>query len=214
MRAAQTKSHSPKKYNITKQAELRKQAITNRPSVVLGTRPSEETRKWPNSHLARVLVDTEELTKSIELEAIQEPVGTIQVPKQMGFGVDEAEMKMLFRHLPKLSAQAGLLQSATVDSGAIERGVKEAEAAELLKANNFAKLLDLRNANAGGISFENRRRIIMKFSGPENSYDTGRAEVQGASIFSCEWCSKIQLFLSSCPFDIQDSKFVVASHKI
>lgn len=179
MRAAQTKSRSPKKYNIAKQAELRKQAITNRPSVVLGTRPSEEAEKWPKSYLARVLVDTEELTSSTELETIHQPVGPIQVPKQMGFGVDEAEAKMLFRHLPKLSAQAVGLVNMTVNSEVLAERVMDAEAIELRKANAFAKVLDLRNANAGGISFENRRRIIMAFSGPGNRYDTGRAEVQG-----------------------------------
>ena len=57
---------------------------------------------------------------------------------------------------------------------------------ERLKANLLAKALDLRNANAAGIAFENRRRIIKAFSMPENPYDTGRTEVQGAYILFSE----------------------------
>jgi len=51
---------------------------------------------------------------------------------------------------------------------------------EQLKLNQFAKLVDLRNANAQGIAYENKRRIILAFSGQEGSYDTGSTEVQVA----------------------------------
>lgn len=47
-------------------------------------------------------------------------------------------------------------------------------------ANMFAKVLDLRNANAAGIAYENRRRIIYAFSTPKKPFDPGRAEVQGS----------------------------------
>jgi len=44
----------------------------------------------------------------------------------------------------------------------------------------FAKLVDLRNANAKGIAFENRRRCVDAFSAPGKPNDTGRPEVQAA----------------------------------
>ncbi|KAH0591350.1 hypothetical protein H2248_001428 [Termitomyces sp. 'cryptogamus'] len=48
------------------------------------------------------------------------------------------------------------------------------------KANAFARVIDLRNANAAGIAYENRRRIIEAFSTPQNPFDPGRSEVQAA----------------------------------
>lgn len=57
----------------------------------------------------------------------------------------------------------------------------EAGKKELQKAQMFTTLLDLRNSDAQGLAFENRRRIVQEFSGPENPFDTGRPEVQGQS---------------------------------
>jgi small subunit ribosomal protein S15 len=44
----------------------------------------------------------------------------------------------------------------------------------------LAKVVDLRNANAAGIAFENRRRVVETFSEPGKPNDSGRTEVQGA----------------------------------
>jgi len=44
----------------------------------------------------------------------------------------------------------------------------------------LARLISLRNANAKGIAFENRKRIIATFSEPSNPHDPGRPEVQAA----------------------------------
>ncbi|KAG5335178.1 hypothetical protein C0989_002006 [Termitomyces sp. Mn162] len=77
------------------------------------------------------------------------------------------------------------------------------------KANAFARVIDLRNANAAGIAYENRRRIIEAFSTPQNPFDTGRSEVQGS------WYSPVivpnvdlmhYVFIYSGPSNIQDSK--------
>jgi len=51
---------------------------------------------------------------------------------------------------------------------------------EKQKATTFAKVVDLRNADADGIAYENKRRIIVAFSTPENPFDPGRTEVQAA----------------------------------
>jgi len=44
----------------------------------------------------------------------------------------------------------------------------------------LARVISLKNANAKGIAFENRRRIIAAFSEPSNPHDPGRPEVQAA----------------------------------
>ncbi|KAI9432061.1 hypothetical protein H4582DRAFT_1998882 [Lactarius indigo] len=50
----------------------------------------------------------------------------------------------------------------------------------VVQANQVARLVDLRNANAAGVAFENRRRVIAAFSEPGKPDDTGRTEVQAA----------------------------------
>jgi len=75
-------------------------------------------------------------------------------------------------------AQAAASQQEKLDQVSYERKVE----AQRQTANMFAKVLDLRNANAQGIAYVNRRRIIFAFSTPQNPYDTGRTEVQVALI--------------------------------
>jgi small subunit ribosomal protein S15 len=48
----------------------------------------------------------------------------------------------------------------------------------------LARIIDLRNANAAGIAYENRRRIIAAFSEGDTPDDTGRPEVQGMTMWS------------------------------
>jgi small subunit ribosomal protein S15 len=55
--------------------------------------------------------------------------------------------------------------------------------AGVVQANVMARMVDLRNANAAGVAFENRRRVVEAFSEPGKPNDTGRTEVQGAF-----WC--------------------------
>lgn len=52
---------------------------------------------------------------------------------------------------------------------------------EMKSKGQMARLLDLKNADAGGIAFENRRRIVEAFGEPGKKNDTGRTEVQGTS---------------------------------
>ena len=172
-----------RKQNIQKTEKRREEASLKRPSVVLGTRPSEEAERWANCDLAKVLVQESELTGSTELQPTQFPIGTVPLPKQIGFGVTEVEKEALFGSLPLVSVEMREAQpfgSVAPQSDRLEAAGKHAEKIELEKARLFAKALDLRNANAAGIAFENRRRIVLAFSAPENPYDTGRAEVQGA----------------------------------
>lgn len=97
----------------------------------------------------------------------------------MNFGIGETEKQLLFRELPELSAEAPVLSNPNRSPEMLAGILKDGQEKELLKLNHFAKVVDLRNANAGGIAYENRKRIIVTFSGLENPYDTGRTEVQG-----------------------------------
>lgn len=63
--------------------------------------------------------------------------------------------------------------------------VRKAETAfhvESRSKSQMARLLDLKNADARGIAFENRRRIIEAFGEPGRVNDSGRTEVQGTSV--------------------------------
>lgn len=185
-----------------------KKADATRPSVVLGIRPGDDA-KWQNCDLAKVLVNEEELISSTELQPKKHPIGTVYLPKQMGFGVGRTEKELLFRKLPMLSAEAtGAVPDAHDAASNHFEDVKK----ELSKANAFAKLLDLRNASAGGIAYENRRRIITAFSGPENRFDPGRSEVQGAWI-DIGHRSPLLTWDVSCPLDIPDSQSLDPSDK-
>jgi len=165
-------------------------------------RPGDEA-KWENCHLAKVLVDMEEMLSSTELIPTQQGVGTVHIPKQVSFGIGEAEKQLLFGDLPLLSSIRGKLDETTESPMPMPHPVQKTpedyayrptvevlqrqgdnrvtnNQIELQKANAFAKLVDLRNANAAGIAYENRRRIIAAFSTPPNPFDPGRSEVQAA----------------------------------
>jgi small subunit ribosomal protein S15 len=173
-------ARATKKANFEKEKERESFAKANRPHIILGTRPGEDA-KWRNSDLSKVLVDEEDLVASSKSELLTQLSGVIYLPKYIGFGVADEEKKMLFENLPALSAEAAALRAHTwgesPDSMLVSHS--EAEKKELYKANAFARVIDLRNANAAGIAYENRRRIITEFSEPENPFDTGRPEVQG-----------------------------------
>ena len=93
---------------------------------------------------------------------------------------------MLFAHLPLLAAQMQTRREmrigGTTTKAAAEMTAQHERAREIgrRQAEMVAKLVDLRNANAAGIAFENRRRVVEAFSEPGKPGDTGRTEVQGA----------------------------------
>ena len=126
----------------------------------------------------------------------QEGGDDVRVPPSLAFGMREREERMLFEHLPLLTADMSTRHKMTMSGGAgakakangHRKGVMEAMsayhetqlAAGIVQANVMAKVVDLRNANAAGIAFENRRRVIEAFSEPGKPNDSGRTEVQGA----------------------------------
>ena len=187
--ARRTGSHDPKKVNTLITQDKRRKAIEARPHVVLGNRPGDED-KWRNCDLAKIIVTEEELrSPSAVPDPSNQPIGTVQIPQHMNFGIGEAEKQLLFRHLPVLSARASVLANPDHQPEVLESLHATGQEQELFKANNFAKVVDLRNASAGGIAYENRRRIILAFSTLENPFDTGRAEVQGTySVYCTKYC--------------------------
>ena len=203
--------------NLAKREELQKKAAALRPHVILGTVTGGDKdaidTKWTTCDLARVLVRHEELapdaapqrislpatsdggsnpdtatatmTEAAEVGAAEET--EVRVPPSLAFGMREREKRMVFEHLPMLSAdmstrremnalrRVNAEEMASHHAGALAVGVRQ--------ANAMAALVDLRNANAAGIAFENRCRVIETFSEPGKPNDTGRTEVQGMCLF-------------------------------
>lgn len=164
-----------KKARQQKRAEHAAKVEKNRPHHVLGIRQGDDA-KWTNSDLAKVLVTEEEITTGAEPQPLTLASGVLWMPRMMNYGVGETEKKMLFELLPPLTAERGGIKNP--NAWTMSRH-EEAEREELNKANQLARVLDLRNANAGGIAYENRRRIVAAFSEPGQSNDSGRPEVQG-----------------------------------
>ncbi|THU96875.1 S15/NS1 RNA-binding domain-containing protein [Dendrothele bispora CBS 962.96] len=160
-----------------RKAEKREKALANRPSVILGTRSGEEWR-WEQCDLAKVLVKEAGLAGPPAMQPIEVSVGTVHVPKQFAYGVTKDDAKLLFDKLPEMSAYQGVKDHK--DTEKMNETWRLGVVRELKKATEFAKAIDLRNADAEGIAYENRRRIIAEFSAPENPFDPGRTEVQAA----------------------------------
>ncbi|KIJ66490.1 hypothetical protein HYDPIDRAFT_26837 [Hydnomerulius pinastri MD-312] len=176
---AKIKAETPVESDSKIQAKLeRKQAKdAARIYAVLGSAHNKED-KWPTCDLAKTILTQDALySKTAEDQVLTLPEGSVTIPPHLNYGIGEGEgKKLLFEVLPALVAEHG---ATNFD----ENTVKETEAAigeELQKANMFAKLVDLRNANAQGIAFENRRRVVAAFSTPEKPNDPGRPEVQAA----------------------------------
>jgi len=123
-------------------------------------------------------VNEAELSAPPAPEPVRVSIGTVHLPKQFAYGVTKDDAQLLFHKLPDLSAYQGTMDFR--DSNELTEKWSKGEQRELKKANEFARAIDLRNADADGIAYENRRRIIAEFSTPENPFDPGRTEVQGA----------------------------------
>ncbi len=223
------KSRVAEKANVEKRAERGRLAALNRPHIILGNRPGDES-KWLNSDLAKTLLTEEQILAAPipkpgpnpSFDQLQE-----QIPKYMNYGVGEKEKEMLFGTLPVLTVEATHLRTAAggqLIPSYMEVQGAAAEATELKKASHLAALVDLRNANAGGIAYENRKRIVAAFSAPGKDGDTGRPEVQGKCSsplgyarslisFRCDTpithvCPMFCLASFSCDLDIPDPELV------
>ncbi|KAH9056867.1 mitochondrial ribosomal protein S15 [Lactarius vividus] len=165
-----------KQKNIAKREEIQQKAAATRPHVILGTVPGDDAT-WASCDLARALVQPDELAPSAPPQDVHIAAAgaDVHVPPSLAFGIRERERRMLFAHLPLLAAD----MSTRREMGGV-LGLKRELAAGVAQANALARLVDLRNANAAGVAFENRRRVIAAFSEPGKPDDTGRTEVQAA----------------------------------
>ncbi|EMD32580.1 hypothetical protein CERSUDRAFT_118619, partial [Gelatoporia subvermispora B] len=143
-----------------------------RPHVVLGHRTGDEA-KWLKCDLAKVIITEEDIQASPIPKPFVNVHEGVQTPTYYNYGVGMGEEELLFEALPTLTYERRQKQSSHYP-------LPDLEAKEVQKATMFARLVDLRNANARGIAYENRRRIITAFSTPENPEDPGRPEVQAA----------------------------------
>jgi small subunit ribosomal protein S15 len=143
--------------------------------AVLGHRPGQD-HKWRDCDLANAIItDAMLYSDSSVPEIIRSPEGDIELPPHLNYGVAGKVKELLFEVLPPMSAQNGV----TSFTGSVVSEVQEEMEREKAKANVFAKVVDLRNANSKGLAFENRRRCVQAFSLPGKQNDTGRPEVQG-----------------------------------
>lgn len=169
--------------NLAKRAQLQRIAQLNRPHVVLGNKPGDDS-KWNDCDLSKVLVTHEQILSTPPL-ASQPPFrGEVQLPTYTNFGLGKVEKEMLFETLPEMSEEAHHLaqqakKSRTLDSSELAQHGDLYALLEHKKASMLARVVDLRNANAKGIAYENRRRCITAFSENGDPNDTGRPEVQG-----------------------------------
>jgi small subunit ribosomal protein S15 len=175
----------------------------------LGTRPGEED-KWRTCYLASLLVDESALSAKSPAE-VDDRYG-VPMPEYRAFGIADAEQKTLFHDLPKLSsALVGQKAGATPEQ--ITESHENQVETEKKKAALFANVIDLRNSDAGGIAYENRRRIILGFSTPENPYDPGRSEVQGKFDSAVPLLTLIMVH-SSGDSNLQDPKAIRALDQV
>jgi small subunit ribosomal protein S15 len=105
------------------------------------------------------------------------------MPTHLNYGIGEREKEILFEVLPSLTAKQAAGESENLDE--LSARYTKAEMLEEFKTKQLARIVSLRNANAKGIAYENRKRIIAEFSTPVNPEDTGRPEVQGMCSPSC-----------------------------
>ena len=181
--------------NLAKRLELSKQASSTRPHVVLGTissSTSNDDDAWASCDLARVLVRPDEPTA--EPIHIPEANADVNLPPTLAFGIRAREQRMLFAHLPLLTADMNTrreLHGSSVNAEDMAAHHERALAESVKQANALARVVDLRNANAAGVAFENRRRVVEAFSEPGKPNDTGRTEVQGAVFFVCFFRSSV-----------------------
>ena len=112
-------------------------------------------------------------------------MGSVTMSKYLNYGVGEKEKEILFDTLPQLSALHSVASTSSpgkqgnVSATKLQQQHDEAIPIERFKSRMLARVISLKNANAKGIAFENRRRIITTFSEPSNPHDPGRPEVQG-----------------------------------
>jgi len=118
----------------------------------------------------------------VGMTTIRTEMGPVPVPAALNYGISEQERELLFDILPTESAKLEFLirTPEEMQKAKTQDQMDGAEQRELMKAAQLARIVDLRNASAQGIAYENRRRVVAAFSELGKPDDTGRPEVQVA----------------------------------
>jgi len=169
------------------QGRLRRaaEAERNKPHVVLG-HATWNVSKWLNCDLAKIVISREILDASPELPPHITHMDDLELPRYQAFGIGPAEEHLLFSQLPQVTIENRMLatfgnkKNPLASSEEASNYAANFQLLEKHKAHMLARLTDLRNTNADGLAFENRRRITAAFSEPSQPQDTGRPEVQAA----------------------------------
>lgn len=162
-------------------------AAQEKPHVILGHKPDDEA-KWTNCDLAKVIITEQQILAAPQPSQLMESQPT--QPEFVNYGIGKKEKKLLFEVLPVLSEESNSLVNTEYNPVPGDQQEKQ----ELYKTRLFSALIDLRNANAAGIAFENKKRIIAAFSRPGKPDDSGLPEVQGVSCFCMPDTSHAELF--------------------
>ncbi|EPS94750.1 hypothetical protein FOMPIDRAFT_1026098 [Fomitopsis schrenkii] len=179
--AALRASHRTKNQREAEKEAHAREVAASRPHVVLGYRPGDEA-KWQNCDLARILVTEEAILKAPVPPPEARSINDVRPPEYLNFGLGNNEKELLFEVLPNLTIE-GAVEALDVPmwkANELAAAENSANAREAQKTVQFARLVDLRNANAKGLLFENKKRIVAAFSEAEDVVDTGRPEVQAA----------------------------------
>lgn len=175
-------ARTSKKDNAERRAERARNAKHNRPDPILGYSPGDNA-KWLNCDLAKVLVSQAELESPSASISPLDTTKPLKPPNnfQWGIGADPQLQHFLLDSLPDVSSQRSFAGKDVVNpqDASLNKQVYDAQWQEMHNAHMLTRLIDLRNASAAGVAFENRRRCVAAFSPPGKPNDTGRPEVQG-----------------------------------
>lgn len=156
---------------------MAKERIAKAPHPCLGHRPGNE-QLWLQSDLCNVIL-TPEKVQSTPSAPVDD--NGIVFPANYQYGVGPREQRLVMKDLPAVRMQQQTSQLDPLWSD-FEQEADRAFRVEIKSKSQMARLLDLKNADAGGIAFENRRRIMEAFGEQGKMNDSGRTEVQGTSI--------------------------------
>lgn len=111
--------------------------------------------------------------------ALENHVASEAAPVYLNFGLDPSDSSLLFEQLPRAAAHGALTERNNIEDipdELKERRMQILQPQHEQQADALRRIVDLRNANADGIRFENTRRVVDHF-GVHGG--TGSPEVQG-----------------------------------
>ena len=174
--ARQRESRLQKKTAQARRAALAKERIANAPHPCLGYKPGNE-QLWLQSEIYNITLTPEKIQSTPSARFRGQD---LVLPANYQYGIGPREQRLLMEDLPTVRMQQQTSQVDTLRPDFEEQATRAFQV-EMKSKSQMARLLDLKNADASGIAFENRRRIVEAFGEPGKKNDTGRTEVQGTS---------------------------------